>query len=187
MSHGRNLRNTLLLVPGRVLGGFVVAVITLIIASLVTMQALSNRTASAKSVERTFSVLRTTEKLLDEVDDSQLALTEFIVTGDPQFLAPFDSARRSIPDTLSSLRTVTAHRTEAQAQLDELASFLRAAMEVDKREIAAWRAGAAVDELRPKLMEGKALLDHSSTILERIRDDTGRILDAEQRTHEDSI
>jgi signal transduction histidine kinase len=57
-------------------------------------------------------------------------------------------------------------------------------MEVDKKEIAAWRAGAAIDELRPKLMEGKALLDHSSTILERIRDDTGRILDAEQRTHE---
>ena len=57
ISHGRNLRNTLLLVPGRVLGGFVVAVITLIIASLVTMQTLSNRTSSAKSVRRTFSVL----------------------------------------------------------------------------------------------------------------------------------
>jgi hypothetical protein len=40
-----------------VLGGFVVAVITLIIASLVTMQTLSNRTSSAKSVRRTFSVL----------------------------------------------------------------------------------------------------------------------------------
>jgi len=187
MSQGGTLRNTLLAVPWRVLAGFVVAIITLIVASLVTVQTLSIRTSNARAVERTFSVLRTTERLLDEVNDSQLALTEFIITDDRQFLAPFDVAKRSIPGTLDRLRTLTADRPESQADLDELAPVLRAALESDERDIDARRAGVSLEELRPKLMEGKALLDHSATILGRIRDDNGRILDTEQRKLDGSV
>jgi signal transduction histidine kinase len=187
MSHGRNLQNTLLSVPRRVLGGFAVAIVTLILGSIITVHSLSARTASSRSVERTFIVLRTTERLLDEVNDSQLALTEFIITGDRQFLEPFDDARRSIPGTVDNLRALTANRSEMQALLDELEPMLDAALERDQREIDARRAGASVDELRPKLLEGKALLESSASILERIRDDTGRILEDEQATLERSM
>jgi signal transduction histidine kinase len=187
MSQGRNLQSTLLSVPGRVLGGFVVAILTLILGTIITVQTLSARTSTSRSVERTFVVLRTTEMLLDEVNDSQLALTEFIITADPQFLEPFDNARRSMPGTLDKLRELTAGRAEIESLLDELEPLLKSALDRDQKEIDDRRAGASVDELRPKLLEGKALLESSASILERIRDDTGRILESEQRALEGTI
>src|SRR5262249_41675436 len=147
-------------------------IVTLILGTVVTVQSLSARTSSSRSVERTFSVLRTTEMLLDQVNDSELALTEFIITGDPQFLEPFDRARESIPGTLERLRDVTSDRPAAQAQLDELAPLLHSAIEKDEKEIVARRAGATAFDLQPRLLEGKLLLERSANILENIRDDT---------------
>jgi signal transduction histidine kinase len=187
MPQVRNLYSSVQLVPPRVIGGFALAVITLLITSLVTLQALSRRKLAVLSVERSVAVLRTTEALVAEVNDSQLAITEFILTGDRQLLEPYESARRSIPETLTKLRTLTADRPQVQEELDRIGPVLGAAMELDRQELVARRSGASVPELRPLLMDGKALLDQSAAQLDRLRTHTASVLENEQRALSESM
>src|SRR3954452_22890252 len=97
MPEKRNLRTSLNAISPRVLVGFAVAVLILFIVSGATLFALSRRTADVASVRHTFAVLRAIEELIDDVDDSQLALTEYVITADPAFVQSYESARRTIP------------------------------------------------------------------------------------------
>src|SRR4051794_34372695 len=106
------VRSSLAAVPRRVVLGFVIAILTLVIVSGVTLIALSKRTADGESVRHTFLVLRTTQDLLVDVSDSQLALAEFVSTGDPTFLAPYEKARITVPRTLDQLHRLTAKRPD---------------------------------------------------------------------------
>jgi signal transduction histidine kinase len=187
MSQGRNPQELMLPTPRRVLGGFLLAILTLVIVCSVTLVGLSERTRNVNSVERTFSVLRTIEDLVADVGASQLALAEFIATGDNRFLEPYEKARKSVPEMLSQLRELTAHRPIARRQLDQLEPVLMAGLNREAHEIAARRAGISMNELGPLLMEGKGVLDRSSALLEDLKEDTALRLDEEQRALSDNM
>src|SRR6185503_10659836 len=187
MAEKRNLRASLGAVSPRVLVGFAVAVLTLFVVSAVTLFALSRRTADVASVRHTFSVLRSIEELIDDVRDSQLALTEYVITEDPKFVESYDRSRRTIPPTLSRLRQLTASRPDAQRRLGEVEAMLEAAFERDGREIEARRSGLALAELRPMLLESKGLLDQSTALLNALKDDTAHLLQMEQKSLSEAI
>src|SRR6185369_2431407 len=100
MSQGRNPQELVLSTPRRVLGGFLLAILTLVIVCGVTLVGLSERTRNVSSVGGTFSVLRTIEDLVTDVSASQLALAEYLTTGESRFLEPYEKARRSVPEML---------------------------------------------------------------------------------------
>jgi signal transduction histidine kinase len=187
MLEGRNLRSSLAAVPRRVLAGFAIAILTLLIVSAVTLAGLSRRTADSESVRHTFLVLRTTQDLIVDVSDSQLALTEFISTGDPALLAPYETARASVPRTLEQLRALTVQRPEAQALLRETEPLLREALERDALEIEARRSGLSIEQLRPMLLESKVVLDKAMDRLDAFKDDIALVLAAEQESLQASI
>lgn len=187
MTQGRNPQELLLSTPRRVIGGFLLAILTLVIVCGVTLVGLSERSSNVKSVERTFSVLRTIEDLAAAVSASQLALAEFLTTGDGRLLEPYEKARRSVPETVVQLRELTAHRAMARRQLDQLEPVLMAGLDREAREIAARRAGASIDELRPLLMENKNVLDRSVALLDDLKEDTALRLEEEQRSLSDSM
>jgi len=182
MSQGRNPQELVLSTPRRVLGGFLLAILTLVIVCGVTLVGLSERARNVTSVERTFSVLHMIEDLAGDVTGSQLALAEFLATGDNQLLEPYERARRSVPERLVKLRELTTRRPMARRQLDQLEPVLMAGLDREAREIAARRAGVSIDELRPLLMEGKGVLDRSVALLEDLKEDTALRLDEEQRS-----
>jgi signal transduction histidine kinase len=182
MSQGRNPQDLVLSTPRHVLGGFLLAILTLVIVSGVTLVGLAQRQRNVRTVERTFVVLRTIEDLVADVSASQLALAEFLVTGDHALLAPYDKARRTVPEMLGKLHELTAHRPMARRQLEQLEPVLTAGLDREAREIAARRAGASIDELRPLLMDGKGMLDRSAALLDDLKEDTVLRLDEEQRS-----
>jgi signal transduction histidine kinase len=181
------LRNSLAAVPRRVLAGFAIAILTLFLVSAVTLVGLSRRTADGESVRNTFVVLRTTQELIVDVSESQLALAEFVGTGDPAFLAPYEKAQITVPRTIEKLRRHTADRPVAQARLNEAEPLLREALDRDAQQIEARRAGLSMEELRPMLLESKHLLDGAMLLLDRFKDDTLRVLATEQQSLADSI
>jgi signal transduction histidine kinase len=187
MSQGRNPQDLVLSTPPRVLGGFLLAILTLVIVCGVTLVGLSERARNVSSVERTFSVLRTIEDLMTDVSASQLALAEFLVTGDHRLLEPYEKTRHSVPEMLAKLRELAAHRPMARRQLDQLEPVLIAGLDREAREIAARRAGASIEELQPLLMEGKGVLDRSAALLDDLKEDTALRLDEEQRSLSDSM
>ena len=187
MSQGRNPEDLLQATPRRVIVGFVLAILTLVIVGGVTLVGLSERTQNVTKVERTFSVLRAIEDMATDVSDSQLALAEFLATGDDQLLLPYEKARRSIPELLVRLRELTVHRPVARRQVEQLEPILVAGLDREAREIAARRSGASMEELRPILAEGKELLSRSAALLDDLKEDTAIRLDEEQRGLSDSM
>jgi signal transduction histidine kinase len=181
------VRSSLAWAPRRVLVGFVAAILTLVIVSAATLYGLSRRTADGESVRNTFSVLRTTEELIADVSDSQLALAEFISTGDAVFLGPYESAQRSVSARLGELRHFTASRPEARTRLDRVEPLLRRALERDVGDIAARREGLSIEQLHPMLLESKSILDRSTDELDAFKDDTVRVLTAEQVSLAESV
>src|SRR5689334_18207016 len=137
MSQGRNPIEFLLSTPRRVLGGFLLAILMLVVVCGATVVGLSDRARNVTSVERTFSVLRTIEDLVTDVSASQLALAEFVATGDPRLLEPYEKARRSVPEMVVKLRGLMEHRPTARRQLDQLEPVLMAGLDREAREIAA--------------------------------------------------
>ena len=187
MSQGRNSQDPLLSTPRRVIGGFLLAILTLVLVGGATLVGLSERARNVNSVERTFSVLRTIEDLMTDVSASQLALAEFLATGDHRLLVPYEKARRTVPEMLTKLRELTARRPMARRQLDQLEPVLVAGLDREAREIAARRAGVSIEDLRPLLMEGKGELDRSTALLDDLKEDTALRLDEEQRLLSDSM
>jgi signal transduction histidine kinase len=187
MPDGRNLRNLLAAVPGRVLAGFAIAILTLVIVSGVTLFGLSRRTADGESVRQTFVALRTTQELISDVSDSQLALAEFVSTGDPAFLAPYEKARATVPRTIEELARISAQRPEAQARLHEAEPLLREALDRDAQQIEARRSGLSLEQLRPMLLESKLVLDRAMDLLAHFKDETAHLLADEQQSLNASI
>src|SRR5690242_3126812 len=187
MSQGRNPQEFLLATPRRVLGGFLLAIVMLVVVCGATVAGLSDRARNVTSVERTFSVLRTIEDLETDVSASQLALAEFVATGDGHLLEPYEKARRSVPEMVGKLRGLTERRPTARRQIDQLEPVLIAGLDREAREIAARRSGVSIEELRPLLMEGKGVLDRSVALLEDLKEDTALRLDEEQRSLSDSM
>jgi signal transduction histidine kinase len=83
---------------------------------------------------------------------------------------------------LGKLHDLTARRAMARRQLEQLEPVLTAALDREAREIAARRAGASIEELRPLLMDGKGMLDRSAALLDDLKEDTVLRLDEEQRS-----
>ncbi|HEX9298150.1 MAG TPA: ATP-binding protein, partial [Polyangiaceae bacterium] len=187
MRQAPKLRQSFISAPPRVIAGFAIAVLTLVIVSGLTLRVLAQRSLDVKAVEHTFSVLRTVEELADDVNQSQLALTEFIVTGDDQFLQPYERARQSVPTAVIKLRTLTANRPQAQQRVNDLESALASALQRDGEEIEARRAGVPLEQLRSMLMESKSVLDRAGALLHDLRDDRVKQLQGEQAALSESI
>ena len=182
MSQGRNPQDLVLSTPRHVIGGFLLAVLSLVVVSGVTLVGLAQRQRNVTTVERTFAVLRTIEDLVTDVNASQLALAEFLVTGDQALLEPYEKARRTVPEMLGKVRELTAHRVVARRQLEQLEPVLTAGLDREAREIAARREGASIEELRPLLLDSKGMLDRSAALLDDLKEDTALRLDEEQRS-----
>ena len=186
MSQGRNTKDLLRSTPRRVVGGFLIAISTLVVVCVVTLIGLSDRTRSLAAAERTFSVLRAIEDMVSDVSASQLALAEFLITGDHELLAPYEQARRSVPTLLAKLRELSADRPIARRQLEQLEPALMAGLDREA-QIAARRADISVDELRPLLVEAKRMFDRATALLDDLKEDTEQRLFEEQRAVVDSI
>ncbi|MET0594249.1 MAG: CHASE3 domain-containing protein, partial [Polyangiaceae bacterium] len=173
--------------PRRVIAGFVVAISTLILVTCATLLGLSERSRNVTSVEQTFSLLRTIDDLVADVSASQLALAEFLVLGDRRLLEPYERSRREVPENLDKLGGLVARRPVARHQLEQLRPVLLTAMEREGRDIAARRDGVSVQELRPLLLDGKAMLDRAAALLDDLREDTANRLYEEQHELSDNI
>ena len=186
MSEAPNPRHPFLFASHRVVLGFALAVLTLFLVSAVTLNALSRRTLNGRSVNQSFAVLRTTHRLMAEIDASQLALVDFVLTGDQEMLAPYDELRRSIPGTLAELETLASERPIARQKLNDLRPVLARALEFDAREAAERPNNKSLEDIRPVILQGRALLEQSSTILDELKESTRQVLETEQKALADS-
>lgn len=188
MSEGRILRSSLWVGASRpVVLGFAIAIGTLLLVSVVTLNALSRRTLTGDSVTQSFAVLRATHQLMAEIDASQIALADYLLTGEKELLEPYESSRQTIPNTLDELSALTSQRPAVRRQLDELQPVLERAIQLDALEAAQRKKGVSLEQMRPLIMQGKTLFADASGILDQLKEDTRQLLRTEQGALAESV
>jgi signal transduction histidine kinase len=149
--------------------------------SINEFQHRSNRTIHSYEVKAKL------EAALSSLKDVQNAARGFVITGKPEFLAPLEEAKRTLPATLSALKKMTADNPLQQKNLEtferqvvEVFSVLENAIELKKKSA---DAGAAA-----RLVTGGA----GNRLMQAIRAHVQAMQDTEtallsQREHQASL
>ena len=126
------------------------AVILLIVACLAALPFVSSREADATmtALKGVADKERAYDRLLDLLKDAETGQRGYIITGDGDFLAPYDAATAALPDALRALRPLV-EGPEEQARLDEIdrlsqKKLVELAATVESRRERGFGAAAAI-------------------------------------------
>ena len=118
------------LTPG-LLAGFVLIVIVLIATLVIGLANLRNVYSTSEAVVHTYSVKVALNELLLSTVDAETGERGFIITGEAEYLEPYDRARAAIAKDTATVRALIADNTEQRDDLDRLS----AATELKLREV----------------------------------------------------
>ena len=105
----------------KIAAGLVTALLVLVVGAM-SFWTVIRAAESFEEVNHTGRVLLEQQKLLASLADVETAARGYVITGDSSFLAPFGTAKGSIPETIARLRALTTDHPEQQTRLDTLES-----------------------------------------------------------------
>src|SRR5262245_1832042 len=83
--------------PSNTLAGFVAAILAVLVITYFSHQAQESRTASARRMSKTVELTRHVEGLLSSLKDAETGQRGFLLTGDDEYLAPYEAAIARMP------------------------------------------------------------------------------------------
>ena len=128
---------------------------------------VSRLLTSANLVERTDNVIGQAHAVEKEIVDFESGVRGFIITGEEDFLGPYNSARVKIPKMLAILREMTKDNFSEIGRIHQIESLLQQWDSYAQRIIAIKRAGGDVFSII-KTRQGKHLIDTVRMILSDI-------------------
>ncbi len=128
--------------------------------------AVRRSTHAAELVSHTDAVLIEREKLLSALKDAETGARGYVLTGEAEFLEPFNGAKPKVDESLRQLRTLTADNRLQQARLDTLESVGRQSVDLSA-QIVKYRRTGGYETARALINTGqsKMVMDHAASIL----------------------
>jgi PAS domain S-box-containing protein len=149
-----------------------------ILAGLTGFVALNHLASTQKLrtlVLQSHAVIENAQGLLSEVQDAETGQRGYMITRDPFYLDPYESARKAAPASIRELRAMVADSPAEARQVEELARLVEAKLGELARTIALERAG--------KTNEARAVVftDRGNTAMENIRRSVHGLMEEEGR------
>jgi methyl-accepting chemotaxis protein len=149
--------------------GFSVSFALLVAIGLVAYRSTDTLNATSVAVTHTHQVLERIAQLMSKVTDAETGQRGFVITGDDRYLAPYESARTTIPATLDELRSLTRDNPAQQQRLNAMQPLLTAKLGELERTIALRRqAGLEPTIAVVKTDEGKKSMDELRRLAEQM-------------------
>ena len=117
---------------------------------------------SQRMVSQSFEVILTAQTLRSALQDAERGQRGFLITGQPPYLEPYESAVRRTPQLLTRLAELTANEPNQQRRVAELAHPIRVKLDELRRTIDAYR-NAGPDAAR-RIVETNTGLDAMRSI-----------------------
>jgi PAS domain S-box-containing protein len=109
----------------RIAVGIILALVLLAGVGYAGYTSIRRLVGDSRRIESTHEINTRLEHLLSRVKDAETGSRGFIITGDDQYLQPYDTARDSIPRDIATLRGLIADPI-SQDQLETLARWIAA-------------------------------------------------------------
>src|SRR5262245_50513434 len=104
--------------------GYVLAVVALVIIGLTSFVSVQRLLSAADEVKHTYKVLNSLGAILTDMVDIETGQRGYNVTGKQNFLGPYNSGIKHLPDDVDELETLIADNPDQRAQLDKLKPLL---------------------------------------------------------------
>jgi len=104
--------------------GFGLSISLLIISSIVSLFCIRNLLESSQWVRHTNEVKSTLENVLSSIKDAETGQRGYLLTGNEDFLAPFNGSFGTVNINLQKLRNLTADNAVQQKNVTKLKSIL---------------------------------------------------------------
>jgi signal transduction histidine kinase len=162
--------------------GLVVAFAVLAAAVLGTLLLFQGQERAQALVVHTLTVRDRLNRVLSRLQDAETGQRGYIVTRDPQYLAPYFEGMRRLAGDLESLRAATADNPEQLARVIELKRFAEARVKRLSVGIELVRKGeydGAAEAIRAGI--GKGLMDRARAVIATMKAEEQRLFDARVR------
>lgn len=127
---------------GRSIVALLAGVILLLLAANLTTFVMIQRTAALnEQVERSQQVRRAAGVLLLSLVDAETGQRGFLLSGDPEFLTPYNRAATSVPDQMDELEQLTAGDPQLEAQVSVMLEAARDKLAELDRSVTLSRTG----------------------------------------------
>jgi signal transduction histidine kinase/DNA-binding response OmpR family regulator/CHASE3 domain sensor protein len=160
--------------PPATVAGFVVALLALICIAVLSLRGLEARTQASDLLAQTLEAQQALQSLLSKVKDAETGQRGFLLTGDDQYLAPYDDAKATLGPAIAQLRGEIQNYAVERQQLDVLDRLIAAKMSELGQTVDLQRAG--------KTAEALAIVrsDRGEMAMKRIRDAVAQLQSEEQ-------
>ena len=163
--------------------GFALALLILLIIGTTAYVSTTCLVETADAVAHTHEVLQKLEELLSDLKDAETGQRGFLITGDENYLMPYDAGVIRIDAAYRDIIELTRGNPLQQRRLEALSAPLQARVAALKEAIELRRAGTGPDTSSRQvtiLSKGKSLMDDLRTLIGRMEEDENVLL--EQRT-----
>jgi len=174
--------------PASMMASFVVAVLAVVLIAFFSYGSLQSRAQAAALVSHTFELVEQLQGLLSSVKDAETGQRGYLLTGNEQYLEPYNTAKSSLPGKLKSVRELTSGNPSQQQRLDSVERLVADLIAELGQTIETRRAGnpeAARAVVRTD--RGKAAMDSIRALLADIEREERATLNARQTEWQQSV
>ncbi len=115
--------------------GFAVCFVLLLAIGLVAYRSLETLTKTSYAVTHTYQVLGRIDGIISLLKDAETGQRGFVITGDENYLEPYQAALGAIDKLVGELRELTADNPNQQKRIDAMAPLIAAKLAELKRTI----------------------------------------------------
>jgi signal transduction histidine kinase len=166
-----------ILVPALLLAATVVVVLNAWFA----FHAIDALLESEHWVEHTWQVIDQVERIMSSVKDAETGNRGYLISGNEDYLQPYNSATRDLPTEINRFQTLTADNPAQQLRITEMRAVIEQRLALLQQGIDLRRSGSK-DVVGPLVLSGtgKSEMDHLRRIADDAQSEEHRLLS--QRT-----
>lgn len=168
--------------------GFGLALFILVVIGVLAYTNTSNLVQAAQWRTHTYIVLGQLDRLLSELKDAETGQRGFALTGQDEYLEPYNAALRTLDGTLKELQDLTADNPAQQRRIEALRPLIKTKLDGMRRSVEQ-RRSAGLEAARAVVMTGvgKEVMDGIRALTsEMARDEEALLKKREERVRTDS-
>lgn len=171
----------------RILAGFGLTLVILVINAVITYRNMIEAINHGNRVSHTNEVLAALEATLSTVVNAETGQRGYIITGEEDFLAPYNTAVSSIGDRLQQVKQLTADNPNQQQQIATLEPKINTKLSYLQRSIAVRREkGFAAAQQIVSSGQGKQGTDEIRSIILQMENEERQLLQRRSQEARDS-
>lgn len=153
----------------KIAAGFTVSFLLLVAIGVIAYRCTDTLTRTSYWVTRSHNVLEKITALMSVAKDAETGQRGFLLTGDENYLAPYNDGQAQLPKVLKDLHELTADNRDQSERVDQAEGFISQKMGELKRTIDLKRnQGIEAAMTLVKTNEGKQYMDDLRKVLDKM-------------------